>query len=522
MWGRSMPRRPARSCDRRTLRAGAALTAVLAISVTFPTLPGTAPALASGTVPAYDHVFWVVDGGQPSSAVIGTASYLTALADANTLATAYTAVDPSSLADRLALTAGQTGGVVADCLPADCPQGGDNLATRIEASGRTWAAYAESMPAPCSTAPATDFAPERVPFLYYTALAGECASHVVPYTQLQSDLSSAATTPSFAWISPNLSHDMSSSVTQGDSWLLANLPAIFASPAWRTQHSLLVVLLDQPGAGNTVDRPVPAVIVASDVTVRSGYASAVAYNHYSLLSTLEASWGLPSLTTNDGGAAPMSDVFVPPPTPEPSSSPPSTWSAPPGPSASPTATSHSSATSSPSATQAPTTKSSAGVAAGLVALAGTTAGSNEFTVAAPVVDVVDLTYVGPTTIASGGVASLPVLQFTATSLATSSVTSDPSFSLQSPCTTQNGMSIAQLTTAPSGGSVSFSGAVTLDVTSIDFTYLGTAYSFTAAAPPASFGPVPAGQLTAVSMVAGSISAGSTSLPGGQTVAFFQC
>jgi len=511
------------------MRLGAALASALAACAGVVALPGAAPALASSGVPAFDHIFWVVESGQPGSAVIGPAQYLTSLANSNGLATAYTAVDASSLADRLALTGGQTHGV-GDCLPAECPQDGDNLATRIEGSGRSWRAYAESMPAPCTTSAASGFSPERVPFLYYTALAGECADRVVPYPQLAADLGSAATTPSFAWISPNLQDDMSSSVGQGDSWLLANLPAILGSPAWRTTHSLLVVVVDQPGAGAGISTPVPAVVVASDATVRSGFRSATAYDHYDLLSTVEASWGLPALSAGDAAAAAMSDMFNPlPAAPTPMPSPTSSSAAGPAPTPiaqaepSPGSTGGSSSsgttgttTTAPASSPGATPRSSALIAA-------STPGSSESSISMPAVDVVDLTYVGPATISSGSVASLAVLEFTATSLTTSSGSAaTPSYSMQSPCTTQNGMSIAQLSTVPGAAGAVFSAGVTLYVSSIDFTYLGTPYSFTAAAPPASFGPVSAGQLTGVAMVAGLLRAGSTSLPDMQTVAFFQC
>lgn len=534
--------------DPRRLRLSAAAAGVVAISAAFSALPGAAPALASTVVPAYDHVFWVVESGQPASAMIGPAPYLTSLAHGGALATAYTGVDPSPLADRFALTSGQTFGV-GDCLPADCPQAGDNLATRIESSGRTWGAYAESMPSACATTAATDFAPERVPFLYDTALAAECASRVVPFTQLATDLASDSTTPAFVWISPNLQDDMSSSVAVGDAWLMSNLPGVFASPAWRTRHSLLVVVFDQPGPSTDIATPVPAVLVSSDGSVRSGFTSSTAYDHYDLLSTVEASWGLPALTANDGGAAAMSDVFTPQPTPTPA--PPTPGNSPgptpiPSPSAAPAPTpvpepaptptpdsaprhapahlSEPSAGASPSSS-APSGGGTRSTASSLPALTTSTPtpGSNEFALSTPALDVVDLTYAGATTIASGSITSLPVLEFTATSLAASSGgTSAASLTMQSPCTTDNGMSFAQVLTVPSTSSAGFSGAVTLYVTSIDFTYLGTAYSFTAAAPPASFGPVAAGQLTTVSMVAAHLAAASTVLPEMQTAGFFQC
>lgn len=55
--------------------------------------------------------------------------------------------------------------------------------------------------------------------------------------------------------------------------------------------------------------------------VVGGTRSAVAYNHYSLLHTLEAACSAPTLTANDAGATEMTDLLVasaPPPSPQPS------------------------------------------------------------------------------------------------------------------------------------------------------------------------------------------------------------
>ena len=44
--------------------------------------------------------------------------------------------------------------------------------------------------------------------------------------------------------------------------------------------------------------------------VRAGFRSAVAYNHHSLLRTIEDAWGLAPLTANDAQATIMSDFFT--------------------------------------------------------------------------------------------------------------------------------------------------------------------------------------------------------------------
>jgi hypothetical protein len=43
--------------------------------------------------------------------------------------------------------------------------------------------------------------------------------------------------------------------------------------------------------------------------VPKGFQSHVAYNHYSLLRTIQTAWNLAPLTASDAAASPMSDFF---------------------------------------------------------------------------------------------------------------------------------------------------------------------------------------------------------------------
>jgi hypothetical protein len=84
---------------------------------------------------------------------------------------------------------------------------------------------------------------------------------------------------------------------------------IFASPAWKTQRSLLVVTFDEDGYD--LERPaqlIPTVVVASQ-GVRAGSVVSTRYDHYNLLRTIEGVLGLGTLTANDAYAEPMADLF---------------------------------------------------------------------------------------------------------------------------------------------------------------------------------------------------------------------
>jgi hypothetical protein len=73
-----------------------------------------------------------------------------------------------------------------------------------------------------------------------------------------------------------------------------------------TSQCLLVITWDENEGGG--DNRV-ATILAAEGVVPPGFQSQAAYNHYSLLRTVEAAWDLAPLTANDAQAAVMADFF---------------------------------------------------------------------------------------------------------------------------------------------------------------------------------------------------------------------
>jgi phosphatidylinositol-3-phosphatase len=146
------------------------------------------------------------------------------------------------------------------------------------------------------------------PFVYYDNIRTDPGqfANVVPYTQLAEDLSSLDSTPSYGWITPDMTHDMhDGTVAQGDAWLSAAVPAVLSSAAFTQRRSLLLVTWDEndDSPGNEV----ATLVIAPGVP--AGFKSQIPYNHYSLLRTIESAWGLAPLTANDAAAAVMSDFF---------------------------------------------------------------------------------------------------------------------------------------------------------------------------------------------------------------------
>jgi phosphatidylinositol-3-phosphatase len=275
----------------------------------------TVPVHAAG-VPAYDHVFVIVMENHPYNAIIGSsaAPYINSLLPSAGLATNYFAITHPSLPNYLTLTGGTTFGITSDC--TTCWISASNIGDTVESAGKTWKAYEESMPSPCFVGDSYPYAQKHDPFIYYNDIrniTARCQSHLVPYTQLSSDLGSTTTTPNYAFITPNMCDDMHDcSIQTGDSWLQKQVPAILASPAFTAQNSLLAITWDE---GDLSNNQVPLILLGSHVLPDG--LSGVGYNHYSLLHTVEAALGLGTLTSSDAGAALLADLVgwpSPPPT----------------------------------------------------------------------------------------------------------------------------------------------------------------------------------------------------------------
>jgi hypothetical protein len=271
---------------------------------------GGRPVLAA-TVPGYSHVVVIVLENHSYGEIIGSAAapYINSLLGPGALATNYTAVAHPSVPNYLALTGGSTFGVSSDC--TTCWINAPNLGDSLEAAGKTWKTYLESMPSPCYVGDSYPYAQKHNPFVYYNDIrtnASRCSAHDVPYSQLATDLQSASTTPNFAFITPNMCDDMHDcSVATGDSWLSQQVPRILGSPAFTTQRSLLALTWDEDDFTST--NRVPLILLGTGVA--GGTASSAPYNHYSLLHTIEAALGAAPVSGNDAAAPTTSTLFNP-------------------------------------------------------------------------------------------------------------------------------------------------------------------------------------------------------------------
>jgi hypothetical protein len=160
----------------------------------------------------------------------------------------------------------------------------------------------EGMPSPCfGAAESGSYVKRHNPFAYFDDVAHDrsrCAN-IVTSRSLRRDLRRHRLAR-FAWITPDLCHDMHDcDVQAGDRYLAKLLPPILRRLG---ANGALFLTWDegesdqgccQQGGGGRVP------MIVAGPAARRGATSAVGYNHYSLLRTIEDGLGLPRLAKAD-------------------------------------------------------------------------------------------------------------------------------------------------------------------------------------------------------------------------------
>src|SRR5205807_5211649 len=119
-----------------------------------------------------------------------------------------------------------------------------------------------------------------------------------------------STASNYMWLTPNLCDNMHNcSISKGDGYLSKLVPLILSSYIFRTQKAALFITFDE-GSGRYPTDYVYSIWAGP--LAMTHYKSSTQYSHYSLPSTIEATWGLPPLTKKDAWSPSMTEFFLSP------------------------------------------------------------------------------------------------------------------------------------------------------------------------------------------------------------------
>jgi acid phosphatase len=254
-------------------------------------------AQAAASVPRFDHIVVVTFENRGYSQINGqsSAAYFNALAAQGAKFTQSYAITHPSQPNYIAQFSGSTQGVTSD----NCPNtlGGTNLAVQLSAAGSSFKGYSEAMPANGYTGCSSGrYQRKHNAWVNFTNVP---ASSNLTYASFPGNY---ATLPTVAFVSPDMCNDMHDcSVATGDAWLKSHFDG-YAQWA-KTHNSLLIATFDEDDrqASNHI------FTVFAGAHVKPGsYSERI--DHYSVLRTIEASYGLSGINSA-AGVAPITDVW---------------------------------------------------------------------------------------------------------------------------------------------------------------------------------------------------------------------
>ena len=253
--------------------------------------PSAPPKAGTGGVPRPDHIVVAIFENHGYSQIIGgKAPYLNGLAAQGTLLTDSHGVTHPSQGNYVALFSGSTYGIHDDSCPRDIA-GTGNLGSQLAGAGLSFVGYSEGMPSAgyrgCGGG--DKYARKHNAWVDFTALPASVNQTFDAFP------GNFASLPSVSFVAPNLCNDMHDcSVSTGDAWAQAHLGPYVTWAA--THNSLLIITWDEdenPGGDPASGGHIPTIFVGAHVVPGGRYGGAV--DHYRVLRTIEAAFGLPGL-----------------------------------------------------------------------------------------------------------------------------------------------------------------------------------------------------------------------------------
>ena len=295
-----------------------------------------------------DHVFLIYMENKGVDDIVGSpnAPYINSLINTDGYADNYYALGHPSDPNYFRIMGGSDFGI--DYNPASNAIDAPSLMQEMDQAGISWAGYAQSMPYPGDIVSSGNYAVDQLPFAEFSYVYDNTPAylqeHLLPLTQLSTNLADPNTFPEFTWIAADEDNNMEGpidspsslaqfiasqftnhqyNVAAGDQFVQQEVSTIENSPTWTdpTQKDAIIITFDEDnnnlslGFGNDGNN-VPMIVIPNQDAVTAGgmqsgpFTTNAYYNEYSLMATIEDTLRttpgtLDPLTANDMYAQPM-------------------------------------------------------------------------------------------------------------------------------------------------------------------------------------------------------------------------
>lgn len=301
-----------------------------------PNLVPAALSTPTSDVGQLDHVFVIYMENKGTDDIVGSpnAPYLNSLINTYGYADNYYALGHPSDPNYFRILGGSDFGIDYNSAPNSI--NAPSLMQEMDQAGITWAGYAQSMPSAGAIVSSGDYSADELPFTQFSYVYGNTPDylqeHLLPLTQLATNLADPSTFPGFTWIAANEDNNMEGpvdtfsgilqfiatqltdhqyNVAAGDQFVQQEVSTIEGSNTWTNPNERDVIIITEDEDNNNLSlgfgnegNHVPMIVIPSAGAVASGMQSGnfttdAYYNEYSLMATIEDALGLAPLTDND-------------------------------------------------------------------------------------------------------------------------------------------------------------------------------------------------------------------------------
>ena len=261
--------------------------------------------------PSAAHVILIVEENHSFSAVYPNGMrWLSALGDANGIATNYYSDEAGSMLDYLWLSSG-SGERAFGCGGWGCEKiiTSDNIFRDLDNRGLSWKVYADSLPyAGYMGVQSGEYVKRHNPAPWYSDVDYKKAKqeNMVPFTQFAKDLA-ARKLPSYSLIVPNLMHDAhDGTLAMADAWLKQYIRPVLSSPYFIPGGTGVMFVTFDNGNGDAQGQVFTAVI---GPRVKRGIKVDKHFRHENTLRTMMELLGFTQFPGAAATASPMNEFF---------------------------------------------------------------------------------------------------------------------------------------------------------------------------------------------------------------------
>ena len=258
---------------------------------------------------AFDRIFTVFFENQDYSVSLSD-PHFQELSKLGITLTNYFALTHTSEPNYLASAAGDYFGLPNDYFMS-MPSNISSVVDLLDTKGISWSEYQQAAPYAGyqgynfsnQATYANDYMRKHNPLILFDSVVSNTTrlSNIKNFTGFNQDIASQSL-PQWSFITPNMTNDAhDTNITVAGDWAFSFFEPLLTNNSYFTNNTLLILTFDE-NASYEKQNQVLTLLLGDIPEELKGTTDNTFYDHYSLLSSVQANWGLPNLGRFDCGA----------------------------------------------------------------------------------------------------------------------------------------------------------------------------------------------------------------------------